>query len=141
MYGPAASLLEWLLAEDDAAMEVWYLLGEAQLHAGELEAARETLQTADKALCQAIDRIAASAASKGKAKSGGGKPSRRLGATSLTSADDADAGLLAFSRDELLTQRTMMRRLLAVVQTAMDGSGPSSSAATATTAGSGMDLS
>ena len=103
----AAGLLERLLAEDESAMEVWYLAGEAYYYAGDAESAADRLRTADDMLTAAIDRVAAIAHRTARARRG-------VRTVTDTAAYEAD-GLMRFSLPELKSQRAMMRKLLAVV--------------------------
>jgi tetratricopeptide (TPR) repeat protein len=118
-YAAAVGALVRLLEEDDSAMEVWFLLGEAHLHLGERETAAEYLEDAEAMLTEAIATI-----------SGMSRTKKKLGAASLALAQRqkqqvASGGLLAFSKVELTEQLEQIRRLLAVVRSGAPSSGAS----------------
>ena len=96
-YVPAASLLTRLLEEDDADMEVWYLLVEACLHSGDVEGASEYAATAVAKLVE-----------EGKRRAGGGAVS-----------GDEGSGLAGLTAEALGEQLTMLKRLQGVVAKAM----------------------
>jgi tetratricopeptide (TPR) repeat protein len=131
-YRLAAGLLERLLAEDDANMEVWYLSGEAYAGAGEPEAAAENLTAADRLLTTALALLAprAKKAVKGKrtaaaaeaageeaaaAAGGAGSATAALPYDVQLAASPTVAELLRLGRAELEAQRTQIRKLLATL--------------------------
>lgn len=114
LYEPAVTLLDRLLEEDDSNMEVWYLAGEANLLGGDCESAVEHLTSADEMLQAAIDRITAIARRAGvKVKGSKGKAAPAAAADAAAYVTD---GLMGYDLDELLSQQTMIRKLLQVAQ-------------------------
>jgi len=114
LFPAALQLFDRLAEEDDADMEVAYLRGEAHHLAGDNEAASEVLKIAEDALSAAIARVEA------LAKRERGK--KRAFAVPGTAAAYAADGLMALDLSELVSQRSMIRKLAAVVVAAGAGS-------------------
>ena len=123
LWPQAADVLDRLLAEDDAQMEVWFLLGEALLHAGELEAAADTVSTAA-AMVAAARAAQPAAASKGAKKAAAaafakaGAAAGAAGAAPRAAIDfsrEAIQALVATPPEELAAQAQQFERLLAKV--------------------------
>ena len=126
---PAACVCERLLAEEDSDMHVWFLLGEALLGGGELQAAEERLGQAEALLEAAIARVAEAARAELRARTaagarpgGGGGGARAAAAAAAAAAaprGDASDHLFPLGRTELEAQRKRIRELRAVVARAM----------------------
>lgn len=129
-YEPAVSVLVRLLEEDDAAMEVWFLLAEAHFHLGDLEVAQDYLGDAQAMVSEAI----AVASSRGKKRGG-------LGAVALRAASGggAVAELVALGRPELEAQLAKFRDLAAVVDASATAHGASGVAGVPAIGAAGAD--
>ena len=130
-YEPAVSVLVRLLEEDDAAMEVWFLLAEAHFHLGDLDVARDYLGDARSMVSEALAVVS----SRGKKRGG-------LGAVALRAAGGggAVAELVALGRPELEAQLAKFCDLAAVVDAAATSHGASGVAGVAVgTAAAGAD--
>ena len=85
LWTEASDILDRLIAEDDTVMEVWFLLGEAQLHSLDMSSAFDTVSTA-----AAIVSAAISSQGGGGGGSGGG--GKKKGGSSSKIKNSSKAG-------------------------------------------------
>ena len=113
LYDAASTLLARLLNEDDSNMEVWFLLGDAYLGAGDAASAADVLRSGGALLDAAISRKARVKV----AAVGGSRFKKQQRATKKKGAAVEaveEGGLMAYSLSDLELQRTQLRKLLAV---------------------------
>jgi tetratricopeptide (TPR) repeat protein len=125
LWPEAADVLDRMLVEDDTDMEVWFLLGEALLHSGDVDAALETVETAAAMVAAAI------AAQPGKAGGRSGAGAGAGGAALAAAAAAARTAAVDFSREaiqalistppkELAAQATQFESLRAAIAKAKE---------------------
>ena len=73
LWHEASDIFDRLLAEDDTVMEIWFLLGEAQLHSQDFNSALDTVTTAAAIVSSAISTVQGHSAIGGKKGSKGQK--------------------------------------------------------------------
>jgi hypothetical protein len=74
LWSEACDILDRLIAENDTVMEVWFLLGEAQLHSLDMSSAFDTVSTAAAIVSAAISSLGG-----GRGGGGGGDRKKKVG--------------------------------------------------------------